>query len=603
MIITILILGSGGNSLKSFIISLLFWTVSDSIEYSSEDIVIHCPKCDTYVKVDALRNHKTYHKALEILQWTKKEPPQNLSSLIEQRNSVIAQLQNELFKNIIKQKNVLASHSALTISVTDSSTDILSHIEELNRAFEYLKNDIDPLACSPLSADAGNETKNQKPEKEIDKFCKMSFPSRLSCVYGVGICHTQNKTYRRDMEDEFFFKDCFLTEDDETSAVDMSYFAVFDGYRGPTAASVASKYLHAFLKDAINSLPNTLVQPTIDNREANCFHGGFQIEENSKDGTRLQDKEKDNEEILEHIYTNWHSEHSAKEISENPKERIVLESIDNERKQPRLLDVGYPYSDYINLRQKDAVNKNQRNQSLNTEDHISEDLNRHHERNALVKDTHIINSKNNCQNSGIKKERTATPETLFQSSSGNTTIDESVLGGHITNRKKSKETGQSASISAAFKMAYQQTDAILSYGVGETSRVRWSGCSAVTLLIESAVRHKENENRDTRYQSRFSNDRLSQADFTVSSSCEKSPSSSLVMLDPEEVVGRLYVANIGKAILLIKFFLTLFFSIYLLLFALSFISLFYFSLYFIVPLLFLTSELILSVALPVLPAS
>ena len=38
---------------------------------------------------------------------------------------------------------------------------------------------------------------------------------------------------------------------------------------------------------------------------------------------------------------------------------------------------------------------------------------------------------------------------------------------------------------AAFRMAYKLTDRVLAYGGDEKSRVRWSGCSALTIVLEN----------------------------------------------------------------------------------------------------------------------
>lgn len=451
----------------------------------------------------------------------------------------------------VKHRNTHPPYGMLATSAKDSSTEILAHIEELNKAFEYLKNDIDPLACSLtslLSADAGSENKNRK--KEIDKFCNTSFTSKLSCVSSVGICSTQNKMYRRDMEDAVIFKDCFLAKDEE-SAVNISYFAVFDGYHGSTAASVASRYLHDFLKDTIMPCLHrkTEAQPTIDDYwKATCFQDGFQTEGGSKDVQILKDSDghiqypDDNENLstYEH-FADSHSKYPGKEISEKCKERTVSKSINSERKQPKKLDYEISCFENDHLKPKDLVNKNYRNQLLDSEDEIPDKILRGLNR--------LQFGRNSSQNNKVRKEKQEMPESMAKSQIGDNTISECIPKGCMSSQTKSKEIDQQASISAAFKMAYKHTDVILSYGVGETSRVRWSGCSAVTLLIESPVQNKEqNKSQDPRCQRQFSNDRLSQSNFAVSSSSENSPTSWSAMVNPEEVVGRLYVANVGKAI-------------------------------------------------------
>lgn len=503
----------------------------DSLEYSSEDVVIHCPKCDTYVKIASLRNHKSYHKAIKTLQWTKRNPPSNLSSLIEQRNLVLSRLKDELFKMAVNQRNTQMPYdSTQSTSINGSSTEILSRIEQINRAFEYLKNDVDPLASSltTLSFLNGNALKKRKSEAEVDKFLTMSFTSRLSCIYAVGICSTQNKMHRRDMEDAAVFKDCLYAANKE-NAVDVSYFAVFDGYCGPTAALVASEHLHNFLKDAVTSCQIPETQPSVDNYEKSGSHQvGFHVSGSSK-GEQIPQEIDDHDQIDDKENMAGVSDSLsgclAKNILEQHKKRIITESTDDYSNRAPHLEIEIPCIKNYHLIEKDTINKNVQRKSLENEDQSRENSNRLQlERTKFFK---VINkNRNHCS---INCETQETVSTHQNS-------DDSNEEGLISNQTKNKIIDQATSIASAFKEAYQQTDAVLSYGVGETSRVRWSGCSAATLLIESVQHEELNETPE----------QLPQSNLTVSPSSERSPTTQSMTINPEEIVGKLYVANVGN---------------------------------------------------------
>ncbi|CAH1789884.1 unnamed protein product [Owenia fusiformis] len=56
----------------------------------------------------------------------------------------------------------------------------------------------------------------------------------------------------------------------------------------------------------------------------------------------------------------------------------------------------------------------------------------------------------------------------------------------LKRKKKRKEKDPfSERVSNAFKTAYKATDLLLSYGKDESSRVRWSGCSGLTCIIQN----------------------------------------------------------------------------------------------------------------------
>ncbi|XP_067933715.1 protein phosphatase 2C-like domain-containing protein 1 [Watersipora subatra] len=88
---------------------------------------------------------------------------------------------------------------------------------------------------------------------------------------------------------------------------------------------------------------------------------------------------------------------------------------------------------------------------------------------------------------------------------------------------------------AAFKMAYKLTDRVLAFGGDEKSRVRWSGCSAVTLILENV------SDNLTPIALPLSREQTDEAKLAVDVPADKSKT-----YEELRTVGRLHIANTGN---------------------------------------------------------
>lgn len=66
-----------------------------------------------------------------------------------------------------------------------------------------------------------------------------------------------------------------------------------------------------------------------------------------------------------------------------------------------------------------------------------------------------------------------------------TDVEKPTEGEATQKKKKTPKALMSVKLEEAFKKSYQLIDILLSYGKDECSRVRWSGCSAVTMILQS----------------------------------------------------------------------------------------------------------------------
>ena len=81
-------------------------------------------------------------------------------------------------------------------------------------------------------------------------------------------------------------------------------------------------------------------------------------------------------------------------------------------------------------------------------------------------------------------------------------------------------------------------DILLSYGKDEMSKVRWSGTSAVTVVIHSTKNNKGDNNED--------NKKLEALEEEMSGSgSQESPRRPARVVDPPEELGMIHIANAG----------------------------------------------------------
>lgn len=118
------------------------------------------------------------------------------------------------------------------------------------------------------------------------------------------------------------------------------------------------------------------------------------------------------------------------------------------------------------------------------------------------------------------------------------------------NRKKKQKAPFTIKMESALAKSYYLTDILLSYGKDERSKVRWSGCSAVTVVIQgrekleqgngiSPVAEEDEETKSGVYMSRPP---------TLENKLDQSQPASTLGYDPPQEMGMIYLANAGMNI-------------------------------------------------------
>lgn len=116
------------------------------------------------------------------------------------------------------------------------------------------------------------------------------------------------------------------------------------------------------------------------------------------------------------------------------------------------------------------------------------------------------------------------------------------------NRKKKQKAPFTIKMESALAKSYYLTDILLSYGKDERSKVRWSGCSAVTVVIQgrekleqgngiSPVAEEDEETKSGVYMSRPP---------TLENKLDQSQPASTLGYDPPQEMGMIYLANAGN---------------------------------------------------------
>ena len=173
------------------------------------DIAILCEKCSSYQDVKNLPYHRSYHNALELLDYFPPNKPSDVEELLARR------------KEVLRKK----------LESTSDNTLRIYHIAKVDDAYELIKNDLE---------DTYEEVK--RVQKEIE--CEVrgvALNSSPLCTYGVGMCSSENKRYKSYMEDYKVYQDYFGEDSNKC------YLAIFDGYHGTSAAERSCNELHYLL--------------------------------------------------------------------------------------------------------------------------------------------------------------------------------------------------------------------------------------------------------------------------------------------------------------------------------------------------------------------
>ncbi|CAF1389988.1 unnamed protein product [Adineta steineri] len=175
-------------------------------DQSKPDITVVCTICERYVNICDLTTHMVYHNALRLFKL--KEAPATIEILLKQREVIIQRMQR--------------------LKISEES--YLKYVKTINDTFQILKRTIDPYDyLDDTHIYDNNEASNVQ---------GLSFIPHNRIFLSIGMCTSQNKQYKVDMEDTMKFIDCFGGNEK------FAYFGLFDGYNGKAASSLCRDYLH-----------------------------------------------------------------------------------------------------------------------------------------------------------------------------------------------------------------------------------------------------------------------------------------------------------------------------------------------------------------------
>ncbi|CAF1119477.1 unnamed protein product [Rotaria sordida] len=202
------------------------------IDCTKPDITILCDICQCFLNVSELKTHTTYHNALKLFKF--KEVPNKIDIILKRRDLLIQRMQR--------------------LKISEES--YLKTVKTINDAFQIIKRAIEPYYYGDNSCIYDN--------REASYLQGISFAPRNRLFLSIGMCTSQNKQYRIDMEDTMRFIDCFGGKEK------FAYIGLFDGYNGKAASSLCREHLHeAILMEMsklINDMNSSEAEQTLINR-------------------------------------------------------------------------------------------------------------------------------------------------------------------------------------------------------------------------------------------------------------------------------------------------------------------------------------------------
>ncbi|XP_063412783.1 protein phosphatase 2C-like domain-containing protein 1 isoform X2 [Mytilus trossulus] len=337
---------------------------------TTPDITILCEKCQDYVHLLHLQEHRKYHKALATMKYGKKLPrPENIEMLLKRRNVILRKMKQ-------------------------SAASLGNHIEpreiqKINEAYEYLKTDMD-----------GTLAQLQQMREDLDVHVNGSaLNCSPDCVYAVGFCSHGNSRWKNQMEDTKVYQDSFGEDNDKC------FMAVYDGYHGRFASDVAASELHHMLLNEMKKFDPKTTSTKAENMADNM------------------------EDISNYKFDRPTTKESEREVLYEGSMNIVDQII-------KLCESKYD---------------------------------------------NMMTPRSGRSSKALESERSK--EQLIPIEEEKSDYEKSLGGEKTPMNKKQPKPPMSIKMEEAFKKSYQLLDILLSYGKDECSRVRWSGCSATTLIL------------------------------------------------------------------------------------------------------------------------
>ena len=181
--------------------------------FLATNMSILCLKCSNYINLKSLQDHRTLHEALALFHYDFQEKPTTAQELSRKRAA------------LIKDLNKCLNRSRSTYT---------RKLGEIDLAYEVIK-----------SAIYGRSNKVKPPFIQHHDVIIRSASIKMTDALALGVCETTNEDWKSEMEDAYSYRYEFSEEQEVT------YFAVFDGYNGMTAAKQCADQFYQILKETV----------------------------------------------------------------------------------------------------------------------------------------------------------------------------------------------------------------------------------------------------------------------------------------------------------------------------------------------------------------
>jgi serine/threonine protein phosphatase PrpC len=182
--------------------------------FQATNVSMLCLKCSNYVNLKSLQDHRTLHEALALFQYDFQAKPTSEQALSRKRAALI--------KDLNKVLNI--SRSAYR-----------KELGKIDLAYEVIK-----------SAICGRLNKVKPSFIEHHDVMIRSVRAKLHEGVALGVCESTNEKWKSVMEDAYSYMYQF------SEGRSVTYFAVFDGYSGATAAKQCARQFYQILKETLN---------------------------------------------------------------------------------------------------------------------------------------------------------------------------------------------------------------------------------------------------------------------------------------------------------------------------------------------------------------
>ncbi|CAF3475985.1 unnamed protein product [Rotaria socialis] len=202
------------------------------IDHTKPDITVLCELCKSFLHVSELNTHTIYHNALKLYKF--KEVPNKMDVILRRRDLLIQRMQR----------------------LNISAESYFKYVKTINDGFQILKRTIEPYMYGENGCIYDN--------REASCVQGFSFVPRNRLFLSIGMCTSQNKQHKADMEDSMRFIDCFGGKEK------FAYVGLFDGYNGKASSSLCREHFHDAIlfemSKLINEMNGTEAEETLINR-------------------------------------------------------------------------------------------------------------------------------------------------------------------------------------------------------------------------------------------------------------------------------------------------------------------------------------------------